>query len=61
MFFPINMIIAGSTYWNMVFAGPKGTALDDSEGIDTIKLFGQNVANIIKKLVYQNENCTCIF
>lgn len=52
MFFPINnMIIAGSTYWNMVFAGPEGTALDDSEGIDTIKLFGQNVANIIKKLV----------
>ncbi len=45
------MIIAGSTYWNMVFAGPEGTALDDSEGIDTIKLFGQNVANIIKKLV----------
>ena len=35
----------------MVFAGPEGTALDDSEGIDTIKLFGQNVANIIKKLV----------
>ena len=52
MFFPINnMIIAGSTYWNMVFAGPEGTALDDSEGIATIKLFGQNVANIIKKLV----------
>ena len=45
------MIIAGSTYWNMVFAGSEGTALDDSEGIDTIKLFGQNVANIIKKLV----------
>ena len=52
MFFPINnMIIAGSTYWNMVFAGPEGTALDDSEGRAPIKLFGQNVANIIKKLV----------
>ena len=52
MFFPINnMIIAGSTYWNMVFAGPEGTALDDEEGIATIKLFGQNVARIIKKLV----------
>ena len=62
LFFPINnMIIAGSTYWNMVFAGPEGTALDDSEGIATIKLFGQNVANIIKKLVDYNENCTCIF
>ena len=52
MFFSINnMIIAGSTYWNMVFAGPEGTALDDEEGIATIKLFGQNVARIIKKLV----------
>ena len=51
MFFPINnMIIAGSTYWNMVFAGPEGTALEDEEGIQTIKLFGENVAKIIKKL-----------
>lgn len=51
MFFGINnMIVAGSNYWNMVFAGPEGTALDDEEGINTIKLFGQNVAKIIKKL-----------
>lgn len=51
MFFPINnMIIAGSTYWNMVFAGPEGTATEDEEGINTIKLFGENVANIIKKI-----------
>ncbi|WP_299525489.1 flavodoxin family protein [uncultured Methanobrevibacter sp.] len=52
MFFPINnMIMAGSTYWNMVFAGPEGTALNDDEGINTIRLFGENVAKIIKKLV----------
>ncbi len=51
MFFSINnMIIAGSTYWNMVFAGPEGTALNDDEGIATIRLFGENVAKIIKKL-----------
>lgn len=51
MFFAINnMIVAGSTYWNMVFAGPEGTALDDEEGIATVRLFGQNVAKIIKKL-----------
>ena len=50
MFFPINnMVIVGSNYWNMVFAGPEGTALDDSEGIDTIKLFGKNVAKFINK------------
>ena len=45
-----NMIIAGSTYWNMVVAGAEGTAFEDTEGIQTIKLFGQNVAKIIKKL-----------
>lgn len=51
MFFAINnMIVAGSTYWNMVIAGPEGTALEDKEGIETIRLFGKNVAQIIKKL-----------
>lgn len=51
MFFPINnMIIAGSTYWNMVIAGPEGTALEDTEGIETIKLFGENVAKLIRRI-----------
>ena len=51
MFFTINnMILAGSTYWNMVIAGPEGTALEDEEGIDTIRLFAANVAKIIKKV-----------
>ena len=51
MFFAINnMIVAGSTYWNMVIAGPEGTAMEDEEGIETIKLFGRNVAKIIKKV-----------
>jgi multimeric flavodoxin WrbA len=51
MFFAINnMIVAGSTYWNMVIAGPEGTAMEDEEGIETIRLFGRNVAKIIKKV-----------
>jgi multimeric flavodoxin WrbA len=51
MFFSINnMIIVGSSYWNMVIAGAEGTATEDEEGIDTIKLFGENVAKVIKKL-----------
>lgn len=51
MFFAINnMIVAGSTYWNMVIAGAEGTALEDTEGIETIKLFGSNVAKIIRKV-----------
>ena len=52
MFFPINnMIIAGSTYWNIIFAGPTGTASKDKEGIQTIQLFASNVAKIIKKII----------
>lgn len=51
MFFTINnMIIVGSTYWNMVIANEEGTALNDSEGIETIRLFGRNVAQLIKKV-----------
>ena len=51
MFFAINnMIVAGSTYWNMVIAGPEGTAMEDEDGIETIRLFGRNVAKIIKKV-----------
>ena len=51
MFFAINnMIVAGSTYWNMVIAGPEGTSLEDEEVIETIRLFGQTVAKIIKKV-----------
>ena len=44
------MIIAGSNYWNMVIAGAEGTALEDEEGIETIRLFARNVAQIIKKV-----------
>ena len=51
MFFTINnMIVVGSSYWNMVIAGDEGTALEDSEGIDTIRQFGVNVARLIKKI-----------
>jgi multimeric flavodoxin WrbA len=51
MFFAINeMTIPGSSYWNMVIAGPEGSASEDTEGIETIKLFGVNVAKLILKL-----------
>lgn len=51
MFFQINeLIVPGSNYWNMVFAGPEETALEDEEGIDTIKLFGSNVGKLINKI-----------
>jgi multimeric flavodoxin WrbA len=51
MFFLINdMIVPGSTYWNMVFGRLPGEALNDEEGVATIRHFATNVANLVKKL-----------
>jgi multimeric flavodoxin WrbA len=51
MFFLINdMIVPGSTYWNMVFGRLPGDVWKDQEGIDTIRHFAANVAKLVKKL-----------
>ena len=51
MFFLMNdMIVPGSTYWNMVFGRLPGEVWKDEEGIETIRHFGANVATLIKKL-----------
>jgi multimeric flavodoxin WrbA len=51
MFFLINdMIVPGSTYWNMVFGRLPGEIWKDTEGIETIRHFAANVASLVKKL-----------
>jgi multimeric flavodoxin WrbA len=51
MFFLTNdMIVPGSTYWNMVFGWHPGEVWQDKEGIETIRHFAASVANLIKKL-----------
>ncbi len=51
MFFLINdMIVPGSSYWNMVFGRVPGEALNDKEGIATVRHFAENVAGLVKKL-----------
>ncbi|MFZ5944553.1 MAG: flavodoxin family protein [Bacillota bacterium] len=52
MMFMINdMIVPGSTYWNIVFGGKtKGDAIKDEEGIATVTHFAANVAKLIKKI-----------
>ncbi len=51
MFFLINdMIVPGSTYWNMVFGHLPGEAWKDQEGIDTLRHFAANVASLVKRL-----------
>jgi multimeric flavodoxin WrbA len=51
MFYLINdMVVAGSTYWNMVFGRMPGEAMDDQEGVETVRRFAENVAWLINKL-----------
>lgn len=51
MFYLMNdMIVPGSTYWNMVFGLEPGEALNDEEGMRTIRRFAENVAFLIEKL-----------
>ena len=51
MFYLINdMVVPGSTYWNMVFGHQPGDALADEEGIKTIRHFAENVANLLTRL-----------
>jgi len=50
-FFMISeMIVPGSSYWNVAFGRSKGDVLKDEEGIETIKHFGQKMAWLIKKI-----------
>jgi multimeric flavodoxin WrbA len=50
-FFMISeMIVPGSSYWNIAFGRLKGDVLKDKEGIDTIKNFGHNMAWLLKKI-----------
>lgn len=51
MFYLINeMTVVGSTYWNMVFGRDPGEVWNDAEGIATIRIFAENVADLVKKL-----------
>ena len=50
MFYLSNdMIVPGSTYWNIVFGQAPGQAMQDEEGIKTIQRFGENVAFVLQR------------
>jgi multimeric flavodoxin WrbA len=49
-FFLISeMIVPGSTYWNVAFGKEVGEVEGDTEGMDTIKTLARNMAWLIKK------------
>ena len=50
-FFLINeMIIPGSSYWNMGIGREKGDVLKDEEGLNTMRVLGENMAYLLKRL-----------
>ena len=50
-FFTINeMIIPGSTYWNVGIGRQPGEVSSDAEGVQTMKNLGKNMAWLMKKI-----------
>ncbi len=49
-FFIGQMIVPGSIYWNMGFGLDKGEVEKDEEGLDTMKVLGENMAWLLKKI-----------
>ncbi len=45
-----DIIVVGSTYWNIGRGREKGEAAGDEEGIATMKTLGENIAWLAKKL-----------
>lgn len=45
-----EMIVPGSTYWNMAIGREQGEVANDEEGVQTMKTLGQNMAWLLKKL-----------
>jgi len=51
MWFMINdMIVPGSTYWNIAFGKAKGDVVDDGEGVEAVRRFAENLAWLGERL-----------
>jgi len=48
MFLIREMVIAGSTYWNLGIGGPPGAVEEDEEGMRTMDTLGKNMAWLLK-------------
>lgn len=49
-FFISQMIVPGSSYWNMGFGLEPGKVEEDKEALDTMRTLGQNMAWLLKKV-----------
>ncbi len=50
LFLISEMIIPGSSYWNMGIGREKGEVMNDAEGIETMKALGKNMSWLLKKI-----------
>jgi len=48
-FFISQMIVPGSNYWNFGFGLKPGDVAGDEEGLETMKVLGENMAWLLKK------------
>lgn len=51
-YFVNDMLVVGSTYWNIAMAGSAGKRdiEEDQEGIDTIRHFARSMSKVMKKM-----------
>jgi multimeric flavodoxin WrbA len=50
LFLISEMIIPGSSYWNMALGRNPGDVLEDAEGVQTMKTLGKNMAWLLKRV-----------
>jgi multimeric flavodoxin WrbA len=46
-----EVLLVGSTYWNMVYGKNIGDVAQDEEGMENMRNLGQNMAWLMKKIV----------
>jgi multimeric flavodoxin WrbA len=49
-FFISQMVVPGSSYWNVGIGLDKGDVSSDTEGLETMKTLGHNMAWLLKKI-----------
>jgi multimeric flavodoxin WrbA len=49
------MIVVGSSYWNVGIGREKGEVLKDEEGLRTMKVLGENMAWVLKKVKVKSK------
>ena len=49
-FYIMGCLMPGSTHWNVAFGLDKGEVEKDEEGLETARVFGKNIALLVKKL-----------